>query len=69
MEASPLAIDPDDAADAALAYAIWDAENSTRMQANCIQEHIARAKAVRYWLKVHGHDVVANGQRDDGSHS
>lgn len=50
-------IAPDDAADAALAYALWDSENTVRMKAECIQEHIARAKAVRHWLKLHGHDV------------
>lgn len=55
-------IDPSDAAEAALAYALWDSENTTRMKAECIQEHIARAKAVQYWLKVHGHKIVADGE-------
>lgn len=33
----------DAAAEAALAYAIWDAENSTRMDARQIDGYIARA--------------------------
>lgn len=50
---------PDEAADAALAYALWDSENTVRMPAPCIQEHIARAQSVRHWLRLHGHEVRA----------
>lgn len=59
-------IDPDDAADAALAYALWDSENSTRMAASAINEHIDRARLVRHWLRVHGHDVSVNGELTNG---
>lgn len=47
----------DEAADAALAYALWDAENTVRMRADCIEEHLQRAREVCRWLRVHGHDV------------
>lgn len=47
----------DAAAEAALAYAIWDAENSTRMDARQIDGYIARARLVLHWLDVHGHEV------------
>lgn len=50
----------DVAADAALAYALWDSENTVRMQAECIQGHVIRAQSVRHWLRLHGHDVFAN---------
>lgn len=53
---------PDEAADAALAYALWDSENTVRMRADCIQEHIDRARSVRHWLRVHGHDVCTAGE-------
>lgn len=53
----------DEAATAALAYALWDAENTVRMPAGQIEPHIERAKSVRHWLRVHGHDVA----RPDGS--
>lgn len=47
--------------DAALAYAIWDSENTIRMKAGCIQEHIDRARSVIYWLNIHGFDIVKKG--------
>lgn len=50
-----------EAATAALAYALWDAENSVRMPADQIEAHIERAKSVRHWLRVHGHDVARPG--------
>lgn len=49
---------PEEAATAALAYAIWDSENSTKMNPACIDEHLERARAILYWLKVHGHAVT-----------
>lgn len=49
---------PEVAAEAALAYAIWDSENSTRIEAQSIQEHLARASSVIHWLEVHGHKIV-----------
>lgn len=54
-----MTISPDDAADAALAYALWDSEHTVRMRADAIEEYIARAKSQRHWLKVHGYEVVA----------
>jgi hypothetical protein len=53
---------PDEAADAALAYAIWDSENSIRMKADCINEHLERARTVRHWLRLHGHDIRPVGE-------
>lgn len=54
-----MTISPDDAADAALAYALWDSEHTVRMRADAIEEYLARARSARHWLKVHGHEVVA----------
>lgn len=48
----------DDTATVALAYALWDSENSCRMAANEIESHIQRAKSVRHWLRVHRHEVT-----------
>jgi hypothetical protein len=47
-----------DHAQAALAYALWDSENSIRMRADCLQEHLARASEVIRWLRIHGCEVV-----------
>lgn len=52
-----------EAAEAALAYAIWDSENSVRMRADAIEEHLERARAVIRWLGVHGHKVVGLTER------
>lgn len=48
----------DAAANAALAYAIWDSENTVRMKAEAIQEYIARAESVRHWLKLHEYTII-----------
>lgn len=46
-------------ADYALAYALWDSENSVRMvKPDDANEHIARAKTVRYFLKLHRYRIV-----------
>lgn len=50
---------PETSAEAALAYAIWDSENTIRMKAECIQEHLARASSVIHWLRVHEHKIVS----------
>jgi hypothetical protein len=48
-----------DPRDAALTYAIWDAQNSTRVER---QENYAEieplAKEVRRWLRIHGWELV-----------
>jgi hypothetical protein len=42
----------------ALAYAIWDSENSVRMiKPADIDRHIARAIEVKRWLVIHGHVI------------
>jgi hypothetical protein len=49
------AVDP---ADAALAYAIWDSENTVRLEyPEDFEQHLARARSIRHWLRVHKHDV------------
>lgn len=48
------------AADAALAYALWDAENTTKMDPLRTNEFIQKARVVREWLRTNGHDVVAD---------
>lgn len=52
--------------EAALAYALWDSENTTRMDPNCIQEHIERAQSVMHWLGVHGCEVVSRVRSQGG---
>jgi hypothetical protein len=40
----------------ALAYALWDAENSVKMcKPADIQEHIDRAREIKKWLSLHGY--------------
>lgn len=40
---------------AALAYALWDAENSVRMVRPAdVNEHLERAQYVELWLGIHG---------------
>jgi hypothetical protein len=58
METSPLPPYECDAADLALAYALWDSENTTWMAADRINEYVDRARSVRHWLRVHRHDVL-----------
>ncbi len=51
-------VPPSEQARAALAYALWDSENSIRMRADCIDEHLERADRVLHWLQLHGCKVV-----------
>jgi hypothetical protein len=59
-----------DPRDAALTYAIWDASNSTRLETD---EHYLElepfAQEVRYWLNIHGWDLVRKQRvkNDEGS--
>lgn len=48
----------EDAADAALCYSLWDAENSTRMDPEFLEIYMTRARITRHWLQMHGHDVT-----------
>lgn len=42
----------------ALAYALWDAENSVKMcKPTDIEEHINRARVVKTFLKMHGYTL------------
>lgn len=43
---------------AALAYAIWDAENTVRMHADCFVEYLERAESIVRWLAVHHYQVA-----------
>lgn len=53
-----------DPRDAALAYAIWDSENSVKMvHSDDIERHMAQAKSVRYWLEVHGYSLRRKPKR------
>ncbi len=60
LAAAGIAHEREDAADAALAYAIWDYENSVRMPGDeAVQTvQLSRARALRRWLRLHGHDVT-----------
>ena len=53
-----MSVDARDAMLAALGYALWDSENSTRMRASEIKDHVQRANQVAYWLGVHGYKIV-----------
>lgn len=55
-------IDRDAAADAALAYALWDAEHTTKMDPMRSEEYVTRARVVRVWLRTNGHDARAEGR-------
>lgn len=57
-------VDPEESAVCALAYAMWDSSNTCRMPAGQIDHYVDWARSVRYWLKVHGHDVTKLGEFD-----
>jgi len=60
---------PEDAADAALAYALWDADNTTRLQENPDEQErvFAKVRSVRGWLRRFGHDVCPCLRSDERS--
>lgn len=48
----------DEAADHALAYSLFMSENLGHMMPERLNEFVDRARSVRHWLRVHGHDVA-----------
>lgn len=59
---------PDDVPDIALAYALWDSENTpVPTDVGVVAEHLARARSLRRWLRAHGYDLKPLVDADQGS--